>query len=621
MADGSQRPDIPWRWLTGLLLVTALVACSDRRELGSDGEADLPSSTPLRYAGPRAPGRDIIVITLDTTRRDRIGCYGDADASTPNLDALCARGVALGNATAVAPVTLPAHASLFTGLYPPRHGARYNGVRVLDEAHTTLAERLQRAGYQTAAFVSAFVLDDRFGLAQGFEHYDDAVTARGANAFSAGGNERDAADTVDAASAWLAAHRDRRPLLLWLHLFDPHAPYEPRGLDSGADDAARYAAEIAHADAQIGRLLDAPQLRGEDALIVVLADHGEALGEHGERTHGLFVYESTVAIPWILAMPGMSDGGAAAGALVSQVDFVPTVLDMLGLDPAPGLDGRSLLQPARAQEDAVYLESTLPYFDFGLAPLFAARAGVFKRIEAPRPELYRLDSDPGEAHNLLESGVPDAAADRLAVQLDSWLMEWPAPDEGPAPADAGELTERLRSLGYLSGSDVGMAGQDPKDAREAVALHQAAAEAASAGDLDAAIALLDRAEQDLPGLRSVLYLRARLKATRGDHAGAIADVQRVNELAPTADSLLLMAQLQILRGETADTALLLDQAARLEPGHGGIEIARGDLRLVAGDHEGARRHYAAARDMDGVRVGAAAAARIQRLDRALQLRR
>lgn len=561
------------------------------------------------------------MVTLDTTRRDRLGCYGDAEARTPHLDALCARGVALGNATAVAPVTLPAHASLFTGLYPPRHGARYNGVRVLDEAQTTLAERLQQAGYQTAAFVSAFVLDERFGLAQGFEHYDDAVTARGANAFSAGGNERDAADTVDTALAWLAAHRDRRPLLLWLHLFDPHAPYELRGLASGADDAARYAEEIAHADAQIGRLLDAPQLRGTDALIVVLADHGEALGEHGERTHGLFVYESTVAIPWIFAMPGLADGGAAASALASQVDLVPTVLELLGLPIPAGLDGRSLLRAARESEEAVYLETTLPFFDFGLAPLFAARAGALKRIEAPRPELYRLDSDPGEAHNLLESDAPDAAADRLAVQLDNWLIEWPALDEGPAPADAGELTERLRSLGYLSGSDVGMAGQDPKDAREVVALHQAAAEAASAGDLDAAIALLDRAEQDLPGLRSVLYLRARLKATRGDQAGAMVDVQRVNALAPSADSLLLLAQLQILLGETVDTLLLLDQAQRLEPRHGGIEIAHGDLRLVAGDYEGARRHYATARDLDGVRVGAAATARLQRLDRALQQRR
>jgi choline-sulfatase len=578
---------------------------------GGDDAAPVLAMAPAQ----RTP-RNLILVTLDTTRRDRIGCYPDAVLSTPVLQDLCTRGVALGQAMAVAPVTLPAHASILTGLYPPNHGARYNGERRLVDRHETLAEILADAGFATAAFVSAFVLDRRFGTAQGFGHYDDDV-AESPGALAGSGNERDAEATVSAALAFVRGRSDARPLFLWIHLFDPHGPYLRRGLAADASDAERYDAEILHVDGQLGRLLSAPELDASQSVVMVLADHGEAMGMHGERYHGLFVYDSTIAIPWIVAAPGLTDGGSAASALVSQVDLLPTVLELLGLPVPDGLDGRSLLAPARPARAAVYMEATLPYFDFRLAPLHALRTATGKRIEAPRPEYYRLDLDPAESRNLLELGETDDQADRLAVELDALLAQWPAvaAADGSEADPSGGVAERLRALGYLSGTDLGLDSRDPKDAVELVVIQQSAAEAEAAGDVDKALALLDQAEATMPGLRKVLYMRARLRALSGDLAGAERDILEVNAGHANADSLLLLAQLCILDGRLDQAAPLLDEAARLDPGHGGVLVARGDIALARGDRASAGQAYRQALELDAGRVGVQARSRLAALTR------
>jgi choline-sulfatase len=570
---------------------------------------------------PLAPGalqgRDVILVTLDTTRRDHIACYARANSvvSTPNLDRLCARSMRLDEAVAVAPVTLPSHASMMTGLYPPTHGARYNGERRLGTGPTTLAERLGRAGYQTGAFVSAFVLDARFGLDRGFDHYDAAV-ANPASQFSGVVSERSAAQTTDAALAWLSRRDPGKPLMLWVHYFDAHAPYLAHGTAPSGDDAARYAAEVAEVDRHLGRLLEAPQLDPESSLVMVLADHGEALGEHGEKYHGLFVYDSTVLIPWLIAAPGLQAGSSAA--LVSQVDLMPTVLDLLGLDAEKALDGVSLLLAPRADADAVFVETTLPYFDFRLSALHALRSGSGKFIDAPTPEYYRLQSDPDEQTNLLAGGVypPDALG--LAEALEHRLAAWPGLDDVAqtgSRADADAL-ERLRSLGYLSGSDLGMDLADPKEAAPLVVLHQQAADAAAAGNFPQALTYLDQALAEFPQARSSRYLRARILASSGRHDDAEADIREVNGRRPNADSMLLQAQLRILAADYDAAGILLQEASRLDPGHGGVIVAEGDIALAQRrDIAAARAAYQRALELDPERTGRQARTRLARLPR------
>jgi choline-sulfatase len=598
-ATASLRPVV-----AGILFGCLLSACQPK----PDPAAVLPiASGALRQ-------RDVVLITLDTTRRDHIGCYGSGASATPHIDRLCERGLRLDQATAVAPVTLPAHSSMMTGLYPPQHGARYNGERYLADTQHTLAESLQSQGYRTAAFVSAFVLDHRFGLAQGFDHYDDHVSPS-VGTFASSGNERGATAVTDAALNYLRAREAGKPLFLWVHYFDAHAPYLHHQLPADADDAQRYNAEIAHVDAELGRLLASQAIDWDQSLVLVLADHGESLGEHGERTHGLFVYDGTVAIPWIIAAPGLS--ASQTSALVSQIDLMPTVLDALGIEAPVGIEGRSLLLPARDAAASVYVETTLPYFDFRLSALQALRTPVAKFIAAPRPEFYRLDQDAQERTNLIQEKTmpPDAAI--LSERLDALLLDWPTVDAVPDDAGSGdaEVVARLRSLGYLSGTDLGTDLGDPKDAVELVSAHQLAAEAAGSGRLEEAVTHLDRALGLVPGARGALYLRARLLATLGRREAAERDIAEVNRSRPNADSLLLQAQLWVQSARYDDARALIAEAHRLDPQHGGVLIVEGDLAVVRQDFAAARSAYQQALQLDAQRIGRQAQARLSRLPR------
>ena len=414
-----------FRVVVAALILVALSACR-----GADDAAPAPQTA--------ATARNFILITVDTMRADRIGSYGDTTARTPVMDGLAARGARFDNAYATAPITLPSHASILTGRYPPGHGARHNGMRV-DLTVPTLAETLSQQGFATAAFVGAFPLDRRFGLNRGFGSYGDQMPR---SADGRPSNERPGSSVVDEALTWLAANRGGR-FFLWVHLFEPHAPYGDAR--SGAPTAIRYGEEIAEADRQAGRLLAALGEATASTLIAITSDHGEAFGEHGEIAHSIFVYDTTLRVPWILAGPGVAR--RVIDAPVSLVDLAPTAMALLGTKPfdADGIALTSVLGGAAAVDRVLYAESFAPWLDFGWSPLRTVRSGGWKYIAAPRPELYHVAEDRTESRNAAVEAADRAKA--LSGNVDRYSSD------RLSPPDAGdrETRARLQALGYTSG--------------------------------------------------------------------------------------------------------------------------------------------------------------------------
>ena len=402
---------------------------------------------------------NVLLVTIDTLRADRVGAYGGGTL-TPTLDRLAARGVLFTRAHAHVPMTLPAHTSILTGLVPATHGVHNNGASGVAGDVPTLASILHNAGYRTGAFVGAFVLDARCGLSRGFDVYDDRVGSEtGPVTFAFA--ERTADRVVQLAGDWILgttrstleqpATSNPPPAtsrwFAWIHLFDPHAPY--RAPEQRV--ANPYDNEVAFADAQLGRLIERLRTAGllESTLIVALADHGESLGDHGESTHGLFAYDSTLRIPLIVAGPSMHP--ATSDAAAAQADVLPTVLDLLGVALPARLDGRSLvpaMRGAAGDERPVYFEALDAYLTRSWAPLTGVIADRWKYIDLPEPELYDLTNDPGELHNRI-----DGERQRAEV-LRKRLSEWPPPASALAAARSAPIdpdaAARLRALGYTA---------------------------------------------------------------------------------------------------------------------------------------------------------------------------
>jgi choline-sulfatase len=422
---------------------------------------------PARRAPGSAP-RHVIVVTIDTLRADHVGAYGYGAARTPTLDRLAREGVRFDRAYATAPITLTSHASLMTGRYPPGHGARHNGMR-LDLKTPTLAEAFAAAGYATAGFVAAFPLDRRFGLIKGFRTYGD-VMPRDASGHA--GNERPGRVVVDEALAWLSTHRQDR-FFLWVHLFEPHAPYG--NVADGRPAVARYDDEIAEADAQVARLLDGLGGLRSQVLIVAAGDHGEAFGEHGEISHSIFTYDTTLRVPLLIAGPQVP-AGQVVQTPVSLIDVAPTIASLAGIARFDA-DGQAILPRGREGNSrtsgesgrALYAESFAPLLDFGWSPLRTIRSGGWKYIAAPNPELYDLKNDPGETRNVVAER-PARAAD-LARQVDAIAGPTLADLSATASAKVNRETQaRLQALGYASGRPGASADRpDPKDRREIAA--------------------------------------------------------------------------------------------------------------------------------------------------------
>src|SRR3954468_3340749 len=359
-------------------------------------------------AAPVAPVRHILIISIDTLRADRVGAYGYATARTPSLDALARAGVRFDRAFATAPITLTSHASLLTGRYPPGHGARHNGVQVNPNV-PTIADRLAHDGFATAAFVAAFPLDRRFGLNKGFQTYGDRLPRTPDGRLA---NERPGRAVADEAIAWIGSHRQDR-FFVWVHFFEPHAPYgDPSDpAEAARPVSARYDDEVAEADRQIARVLDALGDARASTLVIAAADHGEAFGEHGEVSHSVFAYDTTLRVPLIVGAPGRGHAGTVVRDAVSLVDVAPTAAALAGggafesdgIDLSPALAGGSL--PSRA----LYAETFAPLLDFAWSPLRTLRSGRWKYIAAPRPELYDVDADPAEMRDVLGSHPTEAS--------------------------------------------------------------------------------------------------------------------------------------------------------------------------------------------------------------------
>lgn len=412
--------------------------------------AEFAALVVLAAMHPAQPALNLVVVTLDTTRADRIGAYGDPRAAaTPALDRIASEGVLFEDATSPVPLTLPAHCTLFTGRLPPGHGAREN-VNTLGVEAPTLAQALQARGYRTGAFVGSRVLDRSRGLSRGFASYDDHIPWR-----SAWRHPRRRADAVvDSALRWIGA-TSGSPFFAWLHFYDAHAPYEAMAPFDRVYAGRPYEGAIASVDAQIGRLLaylDEHDLTRR-TVVVVIADHGEGLGDHGEFTHGLFLYQSVLHVPFILRAP-TAPGGRRVKTAVSSADLMPTALDLLGVGPLEDLDGRSLvpmiLGSSQQAGSDIYAENLYPR-RFKWSEMHAIRSGRLKLIDKTRPELYDLARDPDEAHDL-SAERPEVVA-RLARRLRTWedkLNARAIGGEGSVSPVAADVRAALTSLGYVS---------------------------------------------------------------------------------------------------------------------------------------------------------------------------
>jgi len=429
-------------------------------------------SSGCRANGNRGGGGEpnVLLITLDTTRVDRLGCYGHPGGTSPAIDGLATSGVRFETAYSQVPLTLPSHASLLTGTYPGVNGLHVNGSSSLGASLPTLAESFSAKGFRTGAFVSSFVLHRVFGLARGFDHYDDDLAgARGSSAFQV---ERGADEVTEAALAWLGASADR-PFFAWVHYYDPHIPYDPpEEFRSRFDDT--YDGEIAFMDAQIGRLirwLEGEGLR-DDTVVVVVADHGESFDEHREPQHGLFVYDTTMRVPMILSWPARLPRGATVEQPARLVDLFPTLLELMGWSAAPDLDGRSLVAALEGKPLAplpVYGESAYARLGYGWAPLRFIVDEPWKYIEAPQPELYDRSVDPGETRNVLTDNVKMASD--LRERLIELEIEMVPRETGDVQLD-GEALEGLRALGYLGGGDGGDALDGLRDPKEMIDVYR-----------------------------------------------------------------------------------------------------------------------------------------------------
>lgn len=414
----------------------------------------------------RADRPNLLLITMDTTRADKLGAYGCPDIRTPAIDGLARDGVLFLDAHASVPITLPSHCTIMTGLYSLGHGVRNNGNYVLPDGVTTLAEVLSREGYATAAFVGAYVLDSQFGLSQGFGTYDDSFREYGkAGASYFGYLERPAVELTERALSWIDSASE--PFFLWLHYFDPHYPYLPPPPFDVLYARDPYLGEIAYVDSCIGRVVAKLEEKGlsDRCLVVLTSDHGESLGEHGELSHGLFLYEATTHVPLIMKYPAELPGGSTLRGAVSLVDLFPTVCDLLGVGFPEAVQGKSLrpmISGAGTARLPIYMETVIPRENFGWSGITGVLDGGWKYLRVTEPELYHLEEDRSEERNLYhEEPGRVSGMETLLSSLEKRLGSGFA--GGASTSLDQDTREKLEKLGYVRSAGSGAASDvDPK---------------------------------------------------------------------------------------------------------------------------------------------------------------
>jgi choline-sulfatase len=542
--------------------------------------AIVASAAALGTIGPavsaQRPRPNILLITIDTLRADRIGAYGYKLAATPHLDKLSSEGVRFDDATAHAPLTFPSHAAILTGRYAGSLGIRLNGMGEVPPTASTLAERLKAAGYRTGAVVASAVLNGNYGLSQGFDDYDDRIAAGDSDVIAVVDVQRTADRVSDAAARWISAQPSGSPWFLWVHYYDPHLPYAAPAKFTAAMPNRPYDAEISYTDSQIGQMLASVD-RGRTA-IVVTSDHGEALGDHDELDHGLFLYDATLHVPLIVTAPGLTP--RVVPEQVRLVDLTPTLTALAGVPASRDVtdDGENLVPlltgGTRGDVPVSVAESWYPRLHFGWSELRSVRVGEWKYVAAPTPELYDLRVDRAESHNVAQDRA--AVAGRLASDLarvtERFNQVTPTRTEQPDPA----AVERLQALGYLGAFapvTAGGSAADPKDhvaeyrqyrdqfsrallllkkrsfaeaaaqLQRLVKLNVRAFEAhlylgnayAELGKVDAALGEYDAASQLNPTFATPHFEAAKVLSNRNDHAAAIIRCRKGLDLTPQSD--------------------------------------------------------------------------------------
>lgn len=518
----------------------------------------------------------VVIVSVDTLRADRLPLYGATGVETPTLQRLARDAVLFENAFTHAPTTLPAHASLLTGLLPGQHGARDNAHYAVHPGTATAAAVLARAGYRTGAFVSAFPLRVESGLDAGFDRYDARLEALGAGGLSE--IQRDGEATLREALAWLRTP-DERPPFLFLHLFEPHLPYTPPA-DLEARYGATYEAEIADADRLLGRLVDALKQAGlyEDALLVFLSDHGEGLGDHGEDDHGLFVYASTLRVPLLVKLPGNRRGGERVEAPAQLVDVLPTILEVTDADGPDDLPGISLLrlEPGTGTR-SIYSESYVSRLHFGWSELLSVIEFPLHYIEAPDPELFDLTADPAELRNL--SFERPAAARRLAETVAD--LEVPLGD--PLDLDR-EARDRLMVLGYVgAGGGHAETLADPKTKLHLIRHLKTASALFFEGRLEEAAAEYRSTLREDPGIAAAWEFLGRAQVALGHLDDAIVSFETL--VAMGGDDAMVnrsLAQLYLQTGRADLAQLAARRAVADDPDDAGAHLVLADALLAGG---------------------------------------
>jgi arylsulfatase A-like enzyme/Flp pilus assembly protein TadD len=571
---------------------------------------------------------NLVVVTLDTTRADRLGVYGRTNAGTPNLDALAQDGVLFEHASTAAPITLPAHSTIFTGRFPPQHGVRDNGGYFLNDQEQTLAETLKGRGYATGGFIAAYVLDSKWGINQGFDTYFDDFDLSKFKVFSMGNIQRPGNEVVDRALPWIDEHRSS-PFFAWIHLYDAHTPYAPPEPFKSQHPEDAYQGEISFADTQVGRVVQFLRDRDlfERTVILVIGDHGESLNDHGEEGHGFFVYESVVHVPLIVRTPFSGMRGRRVVDPVRSVDVTPTLLDLLDVSKPAGvvMDGESvtpLMTGARPDMGLeAYAEAVYPLHHFGWSDLRALRQGRYKLIAAPKPELYDLQEDPAEQSNLYASRK--ALGDRMLGRLQE--MEAHFKSSAQTKSTATEIDPdakaRLAALGYV-GSFVATVGDDSSraglaDPKDKVHLFNKISAARDLGrddeKLPAAMAMIEEVVREDPKVIDAWFTLGNMSARRGNQEVAIGYFKRALALKADDEEAVInlahayrklgrdedalvgfrrfleldpknaqvhyeIAQILIDRGKNGEAATALRQALQVEPK---MAAARNALAVIA----------------------------------------
>jgi choline-sulfatase len=592
-AKRRRRPRWPWLLLPVVLAAAAVAV-----------HTLAPRSPAARiaalWAGRGVEKPNVLLLTLDTTRADHLACYGYPGVATPNLDAIAGRGVLFEQAATATPLTLPSHTTIMTGLYPTYHGVRVNGNTALGDDQTTLAEVLAARGYATGAFIAAFVLDGRWGLKQGFAHYDDQFDLKKYKHLDLGEVQRPGNEVVDAALAWLEEQK-AKPFFAWVHLYDPHVPYAPPEPYASAyarrGPTGPYDGEIAFMDEQVGRLTAWLARTGLDrsTVVVYVGDHGEALGSHGEGTHGYFVYDYAMHVPFVVSAPFEAFQGKRVPVQVGTVDVFPTVLELAGAAPPGKVQGRSLaglmFDPKSGREVPAYGEAMASNIQFGWAPLHCLRTPRYKYIDAPRAELYDLARDSGENDNLVAS-APDVAR-RMKAELDRLMAETGRDAPAPQAADLDKETmERLSALGYVgapvaarkaSGGHGPLA--DPKDKLGVFLGVTRAGELILEEKYAEARTLLEKALRDEPGIPQALLLLSTCFTDLGQPEAAKAPLDTLLKEDPeSVQGLIAMANILSDEGKGDDVIALCKRTLSVDDKNTQAYTLIGEVYLERADY-------------------------------------